>query len=117
MATRTKKEITPENVNAVTDEELDEELEETAKESDKLVAFDPLTTVVVQKEKIYDGPYVDGVFIPALEDTGNGMKVDQYEHVTIANEHKEICWKVLRGEPVSVPVPVFIVLKQRYPKL
>jgi len=58
------------------------------------------------------------VFLPALEDSGSGgMKVDQYEHVTIANEEKETCYKVLRGENVEVPVPVFIALKARYPKI
>ena len=70
-----------------------------------------------EAQKVYDGPMVP-VFIPALEDPGDGgLKVDQYEHVTIANEYGEICWKVLRGETVDVPVPVFVVLKERYPKI
>ena len=70
-----------------------------------------------EEQKVYDGPMVP-VFLPALEDSGsNGMKVDQYEHVTIANELGETCWKVLRGETVEVPVPVFVVLKERYPKI
>ena len=57
------------------------------------------------------------MFLPALEDSGDGgLKVDQYEHVTIANEDKETCYKVLRGEHVPVPVPVFMALKARYPK-
>jgi len=68
-------------------------------------------------QKLYNGPTVP-VFIPALEGSGdNGLKVDQYEHVTIANEAGEVCWKILRGETVEVPVPVFIVLKERYPKI
>lgn len=74
--------------------------------------------VVITKEKKpdYTGPYVD-VFLPALEGGGDGVKVDQYEHVTIANEVKETPYKVLRGESVPVPVPVFMVLKEKYPKL
>ena len=78
---------------------------------------DEMTVVTPEKQAEYSGPMVD-VFIPAMEDSGsNGLKVDQYEHVTIANEKKEICYKVRRGEHVEVPVPVFCVLKERYPKL
>lgn len=78
---------------------------------------DGLTVVAQEKEEGYKGPMVT-VFLPALEDSGvEGIKVDQYEHVTIANEEKETCYKVLRGEPVEVPVPVFVALKAKYPKL
>ena len=81
------------------------------------VVVSPLTIQSIEKEPDYKGPYVD-VFLPALEDSGDGgLKVDQYEHVTIANEDKETCYKVLRGERVPVPVPVFIALKERYPKV
>lgn len=85
---------------------------------EKPVQFNETFTIVTpEKKPEYDGPVVP-VFIPALEENGQGgMKVDQYEHVTIANEGKEVCWKVLRGETVEVPVPVFIVLKERYPKI
>ena len=58
---------------------------------------DDFTFVEPAKEADYRGPMVD-VFIPRLEEAGGGMKVDQYEHVTIANEVKEKCYKVLRGE-------------------
>lgn len=79
--------------------------------------FDTLTITTEEAAPLYNGPMVD-VFIPALEDGGpGGMKVDQYEHVTIANEAHEIPYKVLRGEHVSVPVPVFVALKERYPKI
>ena len=65
----------------------------------------------------YDGPMVQ-VFIPELENTGsNGLKVDQYEHVSIANQEKEDIYYVRRGERVDVPVPVFLALKERYPKI
>jgi hypothetical protein len=84
---------------------------------EKLVELDPLTSAVIRHEEKDNEPKVP-VFIPALEDSGSaGVKVDQYEHVTIANESKEECWKVLRGETVEVPVRVFIALKERYPKI
>ena len=82
----------------------------------KKVIDDGLTIVTPEKEPEYTGPKV-AVFLPMLEEGGNGMKVDQYEHVTIANEQKEIPYKVRRGERVEVPVPVFIALKERYPKI
>ena len=90
--------------------------EEIIEAEDNMTFVDPLTTTTPEKQAVYNGPYVP-VFIPALEDSGSGgLKVDQYEHVTIANEQKETCWKVLRGETVEVPVPVFLQLKQKYPK-
>ena len=76
-----------------------------------------LTTAVPKKEEKDEGPRVR-VFLPVLEDSGDGgVKVDQYEHVTIANESKEEIVYVRRGEWVDVTVPVFIALKERYPKL
>ena len=91
--------------------------EEIIEAEDNMTFVDPLTTTTPEKQAVYNGPYVP-VFIPALEDSGSGgLKVDQYEHVTIANEQKETCWKVLRGETVEVPVPVFLQLKQKYPKI
>lgn len=78
---------------------------------------DGLTFQAEPAKKKYNGPMVT-VTLPALEDSGSaGIKVDQYEHVTISNEMKEEKYYVLRGEPVEVPVPVFIALKERYPKL
>ena len=110
MATR--KNVTPE---ALIDEELVEiDPVEEAQYEDR---GDGLTVKVAPTNDGYKGPMVT-VFIPALEDPGSaGIKVDQYEHVTIANEVKEKTYYVLRGEPVEVPVPVFIQLKNRYPKL
>ena len=80
---------------------------------------DELTIVSPEEKPEYTGPMVD-VYLPLLEDTGsNGLKVDQYEHVTIANEEKEMCWKIRRGMHVEVPVPVYCVLKEsgRYPNI
>ena len=54
------------------------------------------------------------VLLPELPGGGDGVKVDQYEHVTIANEEKEVCYKVHRGERVQVPIPVFMALKEKY---
>ena len=80
---------------------------------------DGLTIQAAPKEEGYKGPMVT-VFLPALEDSGSaGIKVDQYEHVTIANEVREWTWKVQRGIHVDVPVPVYCVLKEsgRYPNI
>lgn len=83
----------------------------------KTVEQDSLTMAVPKKETKESGPKVM-VFLPALEDSGEeGIKVDQYEHVTLANERGEKIYYVKRGEYVEVPVEVFIALKERYPKL
>ena len=58
------------------------------------------------------------IFLPKLEDSGdNGISVDQYEHVTIANEEMDKTYYIHRGEWVEVPVNVFIILKAKYPDL
>lgn len=77
---------------------------------------DGITVTAVQKEEGYKGPMVS-VFLPKLEEEGGGMKVDQYEHVTIANEVEEKIYRVKRGERVDIPVPVFVILKEKYPDL
>jgi len=82
-----------------------------------LLSATDLTTAVQKEEKTYDGPYVP-IFLPELENSGEeGVLVDQYEHVTIANETGRQQWRIHRGEHVDVPVPVFIALKEKYPKL
>ena len=75
-----------------------------------------MTIHAAEKEKGYTGPRVT-VYLPKLEEEGAGLKVDQYEHVTLANEDKETLYRVKRGERVEVPVPVFILLKEKYPDL
>jgi len=78
---------------------------------------DSLTTAVKKEENKYKGPTVQ-VFLPELENSGEeGMQVDQYEHVTIQNEEGKEIFYVHRGEHVDVPVPVYMVLKEKYPKL
>ena len=79
--------------------------------------IDTLTTAVVHEEKPTGVPTVS-VFLPELEGGGeDGLKVDQYEHVTIANQMKAEHYKIHRGEHVDVPVPVFMALKEKYPML
>lgn len=77
---------------------------------------DPTTVKIAETHKAYSGPMVP-IFLPALEEEGSGVKVDQYEHVTISNEVREDHYKVRRGVHVEVPVPVFAILKDRYPNL
>lgn len=87
------------------------------KEKNEIRLEDQFTVQEPEKKSGYTGPMVP-VFIPELENSGNnGLKVDQYEHVTIANEVKEDIFYVRRGEHVDVPVPVFLQLKERYPKI
>ena len=72
---------------------------------------------VEEKQEGYKGPKVR-IFLPKLEDSGdNGISVDQYEHVTIANEVKEEHFRIHRGEWVEIPAYVYVVLKAKYPDL
>lgn len=57
------------------------------------------------------------IFLPLLDDSGSGVAVDQYEHVSISNEKGDNFVRIKRGEYVDVTVPVFLILKQRYPNL
>lgn len=57
------------------------------------------------------------VFLPEILGSDGDMKVDQYEHVTIANENGEKQYHVKRGVHTEIPVEAFIVLKERYPNL
>ena len=77
---------------------------------------DGLTIVQEVKEEKAKVPTVQ-IYLPKLEEEGNGVKVDQYEHVTIANENMEETFYVKRGERVDVPVNVYVVMKEKYPDL
>ena len=77
---------------------------------------DSLTVKIEEKQATYKGPMVT-VFLPKLEEESAGIKVDQYEHVTIANEAREWTWYVKRGVRVDVPVPVFVLLHDKYPDI
>jgi hypothetical protein len=77
---------------------------------------DSMTFVMEQEDKRYRGPMVN-IYLPKLEEEGSGVTVDQYEHVTIANEEGEKTYYVKRGERVDVPVAVYVVMKEKYPDL
>ena len=88
-----------------------------AKENiEELNIEDPITTVDTPKDEGPKWPMVR-IFLPPPENADEGSKVDMYEHVTIANEKGQKIWYVLRGEWTEVPVPVFVALKEKYPKL
>lgn len=72
-------------------------------------------TFAVPKPKEEDGGPRVRIILPRLEDDGS-VTVDQYEHVTIANENGEEHTRILRGEFVDVTVPVYMALKERYGK-
>ncbi len=95
-------------------EEIEEEEYTPTEMAEALAAS--LTVAVPDKKEEVKEPRVR-VMLPKLIGDEDGLTVDQYEHVTIANERGEICYKVLRGEYVDVPISVFMVLKQKYPKL
>ena len=90
------------------------ETEETEMMPQTGMMDDGITVIAEEKKPYYKGPMVP-VFLPRLEEEGSGVKVDQYEHVTIANEVGEWTWRVRRGEHVEVPVPVFVQLKNKFP--
>lgn len=88
----------------------------TKKTNEDFTMEDSLTVVAPKPEKTYNGPTVT-IFLPEIEGDGTeGLTVDQYEHVSIANEQKENIYFVHRGEPVEVPVPVYIAMKEKYGK-
>ena len=70
-------------------------------------------TFTVTKEPEQTKRTMVSVFLPEILGSDGDIKVDQYEHVTIANEEGH----VKRGEHVDIPVEAFIVLKQKYPNL
>ena len=105
MAAKKKEDMTLE-VNDI-------EMEDNGPDYGNVTLDDSMTVKIEEKQASYKGPMVE-VYLPKLEDEGNGVKVDQYEHVTIANEAREWTWHVRRGVKVEVPVPVFVQLKQKY---
>jgi hypothetical protein len=96
----------------IKDEILEEEDEKEEAGNFRGDEDDSLTVVVPPKKPKYNGPRVE-VFLPEIPHE-DGENVDQYEHVTLANEKGEEHYRVLRGERVEVPVPVFIQLHNRY---
>ena len=88
----------------------------TEKPNEEVIITDPTTVVVAKKPEPYRGPTVS-IFLPRLEEEGNGIRVDQYEHVTISNEAQEKRWFIKRGEHVDVPIAVYEILKAKYPDI
>lgn len=71
----------------------------------------------VVADTVDNGPDVPmvPVFIPVpLAAEEGSTKVDMYEHVTINGQKPTY---VKRGETVEVPVPVYLQLRNRYPRL
>ena len=93
---------------------VEEEYEEIEESPD----FSASMTMAIPREEKKNDEIRVTVFLPRLDDPGDGgIKVDQYEHVTIANEIGERHDRVLRGEHVEVSLPTFMALKEKYPKL
>ena len=97
-------------------EELASKAKPKAKPKAKKPSEDSMTVAVERKDTTYKGPYVR-IILPKQMDEGGDKKVDQFEHVSIANETGEKVYYVKRGEWVDVPAPVFMVLKARYPEI
>jgi len=75
-------------------------------------------TIAVPKQEKTDDEVRVRIFLPKREnDDATGVAVDQYEHVSISNEHGDNFVRVKRGEYVDVTPEVFELLKQRYPNL
>lgn len=73
--------------------------------------------IPIKREKKENSEPTARIFIPQIESDGSVL-VDQFEHVTIANEAGEpSVTRIHRGEWVDVPWNVFIQLKEKYPKL
>lgn len=74
---------------------------------------DAITDVISAKTEIDTTPRVRIYIRPRNEETQEGVKIDQYEHVTIDGKTTLI----RRGEHVDVPVPVYLQLRNRFPYL
>lgn len=79
----------------------------------KKPTIDQLTAAVPVTKKTDNTPRVKVCIPLAPGDDDETIKVDRYEHVTIDG----VTTLVRRGEPVMVTVPVFLQLRNKYPKL
>lgn len=73
--------------------------------------IDNSISVEVEAKKPVDPMTKVSVYIPMTEE-GEGAKVDQNEYVTVNGSTT----KVPRGQWVDVTVPVFVQLRNRYPR-
>ncbi len=77
----------------------------------KAETFDTITTATPVQENKFTVPRTR-VFLPPLEEE-DAVKGDPYEHVTING----VTTLVRRGEYVDVTIPVYIQLRNRYPRI
>ena len=83
---------------------------------DLLANTDDITTAVV-KEKGKTEKQTTPIKLPVLQNLGGGgAMVDQFEHVTIANENGLQHFTIQRGVTVEVPYQVFEQLYEKYGK-
>ena len=93
-------------------------IEEEEYEEEMTPDFSASLTQVIKNDEKKDEEIRVPIFLPKLDDPGDGgIKVDQYEHVTMANEVFEKHDRILRGEHIAIPVSTFIRMKEKYPKL
>ena len=95
----------PEEKNTVAVEEIAEHEEKNT------VAIDEITVSSPVEDKAAEVRV--SVYIPTNADDESGEKVDPFERVTINGEGTII----KRGERVEVTVPVFVQLRNKFPKL
>lgn len=87
-----------------------------AKKDNDLLQTDGLTMARPKPEPKPDEVRVR-IKLPLREDDSNGLNIEHFEHVTIGNESGENVVRVKRGEWVDVTIPVFTLLRQRYPDI
>lgn len=73
---------------------------------------DSTVAVIPEKGEVKLEPTVR-IYIPLIEDQNTDVTIDQSEEVIINGKVTQI----RRGEYVDVKVPVYLLLKQRYPNL
>ena len=82
----------------------------------KKTAFENEMVITSEPEKEKEEIPTARIFLPLLEDPGDaGLKVDQFEHVTISNEERTERLVIHRGEWVDIPWYFFVNMKEMYP--
>jgi hypothetical protein len=74
---------------------------------------DALTAVTSAAPEKDNTPRVRIFLNPREEETKEGVKIDQYEHVTIDGKTTLL----RRGEYLDIPVDVYLQLRNRFPHL
>lgn len=96
-----------------TTEETVIETKAEKKTEEKFVVNDDIT-VAIPKKAVAKKETRVRVYIPMPPESESGLKVDPYEHVTINGQPPVL---IKRGEYVDVTVPVYLQLRNRYPKI